>query len=105
MISFIVKEIFKAGWTSQSVKEQIHFIEMQFSQESMLRRSYPVSLCLIFFSEAQDLFLFVHSLDALHLRSPRTQELLSKLASLPKVHLLATVDHLHALQRINLFHL
>jgi origin recognition complex subunit 2 len=85
MISFIVKEIFKAGWTSQSVKEQIHFIEMQFSQE-----------------KAQDLFLFVHSLDALHLRSPRTQELLSKLASLPKVHLLATVDHLHALQLWNL---
>lgn len=42
------------------------------------------------------LFLLVHSLDGPMLRPERTQHMLSRLAQAPRVHLIATIDHINA---------
>ena len=44
----------------------------------------------------QDLYLIVHNIDGASLRSERAQQVLSHLASVPRVHLLASIDHINA---------
>ncbi|XP_063704434.1 origin recognition complex subunit 2 [Culicoides brevitarsis] len=41
------------------------------------------------------LFLLVHNLDGVMLRNDRAQSVLSRLASVPNIHLIATIDHIN----------
>ena len=43
----------------------------------------------------RDLYLVLHNIDAISLRTPRSLAILSLLASSPRIHLIATFDHLH----------
>lgn len=40
-------------------------------------------------------FIIVHNLDAPMLRCEKSQTILSRLASMPKIHLVASVDHIN----------
>lgn len=42
------------------------------------------------------IFLLIHNLDGGMLRSSKAQDVLSRLASIPNVHMLASVDHINA---------
>ncbi|KAK7080938.1 Origin recognition complex subunit 2, partial [Halocaridina rubra] len=46
--------------------------------------------------EAEPLFIIIHNLDGPMLRMEKTQKSLAQLASLPSVHLLASIDHINA---------
>jgi origin recognition complex subunit 2 len=50
-------------------------------------------LALLEEDKAQDITLIIHSIDRIPLRRPVTQTLLSRLASHPQVHLIASADH------------
>jgi origin recognition complex subunit 2 len=50
-------------------------------------------LALLEEDKAQDITLIIHSMDRIPLRRPVTQTLLSRLASHPQVHLIASADH------------
>jgi len=43
-----------------------------------------------------ELFVLVHSIDGPHLRNAEAQALLSQLAEIPAVHVIATTDHVLA---------
>ena len=43
-----------------------------------------------------DLFLIVHNIDGIMLRSSKAQSVLANLAQLKNVHLIATIDHINA---------
>lgn len=50
------------------------------------------------------LYLLIHNIDGIMLRSNKVQDLLSCLASIPNIRILASVDHINApLCMINLF--
>lgn len=57
------------------------------SLPSSKRRSTTVS--------DKDLYLVIHNIDAPSLRTPRSLAILSLLASSPRIHLIASFDHLH----------
>lgn len=42
------------------------------------------------------IFLFVHNIDGPNLRAPKVQEILSRLARVRNIHLIASVDHINA---------
>lgn len=42
-----------------------------------------------------NLFLIVHNLDGVMLRNERSQSVLSRLASFPNIHLIASIDHIN----------
>lgn len=42
------------------------------------------------------LYLLIHNLDGGMLRSHKAQDVLSRLASIPNIHVLASVDHINA---------
>ncbi|ELR13629.1 origin recognition complex2, putative [Acanthamoeba castellanii str. Neff] len=44
----------------------------------------------------EDLFIIVHNIDGLALRSPAAQSVLARLASIPQIHMLASIDHAYA---------
>lgn len=46
-------------------------------------------------STSKRLFLIVHNLDGAMLRNEKTQTIISRLASVPQVHLIASVDHIN----------
>ncbi|GBM77351.1 Origin recognition complex subunit 2 [Araneus ventricosus] len=49
------------------------------------------------FSEGKDeLYLIIHNLDGMSLRSTKTQTLLSSLATVPNIHFVASIDHINA---------
>jgi len=50
-------------------------------------------LALLEKDKSQDITLIIHSIDRVPLRRPATQTLLSRLASHPQVHLIASADH------------
>lgn len=43
-----------------------------------------------------DIFIVIHNLDGEALRSEKTQSVLSNMAALPKIHLLASIDHINS---------
>uniref|UniRef100_A0A336K9E3 Origin recognition complex subunit 2 n=1 Tax=Culicoides sonorensis TaxID=179676 RepID=A0A336K9E3_CULSO len=50
------------------------------------------------FSEIPEthLFLLIHNLDGVMLRNDRAQSVLSRLATIPNIHLIATIDHINS---------
>jgi len=48
------------------------------------------------FQPAKRLYIVLHNIDGAQLRSPEAQAVLGELASMPRVHLIASVDHVNA---------
>ena len=48
------------------------------------------------FQPAKRLYVVLHNIDGAQLRSPEAQAVLGELASMPRVHLIASVDHVNA---------
>ena len=48
------------------------------------------------FQPAKRLYIVLHNIDGQQLRSPEAQAVLGELASMPRVHLIASVDHVNA---------
>lgn len=46
--------------------------------------------------EVAPLFIIIHNLDGAMLRAEKTQAAIARLASLPRVHVLASLDHINA---------
>jgi origin recognition complex subunit 2 len=47
-------------------------------------------------SDVKPLFLLIHNIDSPNLRSPKVKSQLATLASLPRIHLIASIDHVNA---------
>lgn len=52
----------------------------------------------LFFSlvDDVDLYIVIHSIDGLALRSVKTQAILSALAAIPSIHFICSMDHINA---------
>lgn len=44
----------------------------------------------------ESIYLLIHNIDGAMLRSNKVQDTLSRLANIPNIHLLASVDHINA---------
>jgi origin recognition complex subunit 2 len=71
----------KGGHSSKHWTDQSEYLRLCLNQDLTI---YP------------RLYLVIHNIDGLNLRSDNVQTVLSLLASIPKVHLVASVDHIHA---------
>jgi len=50
------------------------------------------------------LYLIIHNIDGVMLRSNKAQNILASLAIIPNIHVVASVDHINApLRKLNLF--
>ena len=65
----------------------------------MNRKASTRNVALLLFCFAatdEDLFLIIHNIDGTMLRSEKVQSVLSHLAHVPNVHVIASVDHINA---------
>jgi len=81
-----------------TLKDILNTIAGSITERSYKLGSQPADmldnlLALLEKDKAQDITLIIHSIDRVPLRRPVTQTLLSRLASHPQVHLIASADH------------
>ncbi|CAK8690727.1 unnamed protein product [Clavelina lepadiformis] len=80
ILTHICDEIIKVPHT-QNPEDQLEILQQYFGKES---------------SSKESLFLVIHNIDGISLRNSRTQSILSHLAELPHVHIIASIDHINA---------
>jgi origin recognition complex subunit 2 len=81
---------------SSSLKNSLKILDFGFST---LVKKGPVAKGLtryLFPPTDEDLFLIIHNIDGPMLRAEKVQTVLSMLADVPNVHLLASVDHINS---------
>ncbi|XP_069839444.1 origin recognition complex subunit 2 [Dendropsophus ebraccatus] len=79
ILNAITEEALGHPGTFRSPLDQINFIVEKFKEESTL-----------------ELYLLIHNLDSHMLRGDKSQQILGQLASIPNIHLLASIDHINA---------
>ncbi|XP_074155199.1 origin recognition complex subunit 2 [Sminthopsis crassicaudata] len=79
ILNSITEEILDHMGTFRSVLDQLDWIINKFKDDSSL-----------------ELFLLIHNLDSQMLRGDKSQQILGQLSSLPKVYLIASIDHINA---------
>ncbi|XP_061432336.1 origin recognition complex subunit 2 [Lethenteron reissneri] len=78
VLNSIISEVLEDGIGIRNPMEQLAHICSRFRQDSSL-----------------ELYLVIHNIDGEMLRAERSQRVLGQLASLPNVHLIASVDHIN----------
>ncbi|XP_032833233.2 origin recognition complex subunit 2 [Petromyzon marinus] len=78
VLNSIISEFLEDGIGIRNPMEQLDYICTRFRQDSSL-----------------ELYLVIHNIDGEMLRAERNQRVLGQLASLPNVHLIASVDHIN----------
>ncbi|XP_027729692.1 origin recognition complex subunit 2 [Vombatus ursinus] len=79
ILNSITEEVLDHMGTFQSVLDQLDWIINKFKDDSSL-----------------ELFLLIHNLDSQMLRGDKSQQILGQLSSLPKIYLIASIDHINA---------
>ncbi|XP_051876056.1 origin recognition complex subunit 2 isoform X2 [Pristis pectinata] len=79
ILNSITEEILQYDGSFRNPMDQLGFIIRAFNEDPTL-----------------DLYLLIHNIDGQMLRGDRNQQILSQLAAIPGVHLLASIDHLNA---------
>ncbi|XP_044525328.1 origin recognition complex subunit 2 [Gracilinanus agilis] len=79
ILNSITEEILEHMGTFRSVLDQLDWIINRFKDDSSL-----------------ELFLLIHNLDSQMLRGDKSQQILGQLSSLPKIYLIASIDHINA---------
>ncbi|XP_068924852.1 origin recognition complex subunit 2 isoform X1 [Petaurus breviceps papuanus] len=79
ILNSITEEILDHMGTFRSVLDQLNWIINRFKDDSTL-----------------ELFLLIHNLDSQMLRGDKSQQILGQLSSLPKIYLIASIDHINA---------
>ena len=72
--------------------EDLMGLEKISSQEECMR----VISCTMNNNPQDKIYLLIHNIDGPMLRSPNAQDVLSRLASIPNIHLLSSIDHINA---------
>jgi len=80
ILSCICEDILQETSTYANIDAQIKLILQKYSSVQ----------------NSNDLFIIIHNIDGLPLRNSLTQNILSRLAELPCIHVLATIDHINA---------
>uniref|UniRef100_A0A8C8VRJ2 Origin recognition complex subunit 2 n=1 Tax=Pelusios castaneus TaxID=367368 RepID=A0A8C8VRJ2_9SAUR len=79
ILSSITEEVLDYTGTFRSPLDQLDLITKRFKEDSSL-----------------ELYLLIHNLDSKMLRGDKSQQILAQLASLPNIHLIASIDHINA---------
>ncbi|KAM3917432.1 origin recognition complex subunit 2 [Leptodactylus fuscus] len=79
ILNCITEEALGYSGTFRRPLDQMNFIVQKFKEDPSLK-----------------LYLLIHNLDSHMLRGERNQQLLGQLASVPNIHLLASIDHINA---------
>ncbi|XP_069471540.1 origin recognition complex subunit 2 isoform X2 [Ambystoma mexicanum] len=79
ILNSITEEVLDHMGTFRSPMDQLDFIIKAFRQDSSL-----------------ELYLIIHNVDSQMLRGDKTQQVLGQLASVPNIHLIASIDHINA---------
>ncbi|NWW92380.1 ORC2 protein, partial [Rhynochetos jubatus] len=79
ILSSITEEVLDHIGTFRSPLDQLEFIIKRFKEDSSL-----------------ELYILIHNLDSQMLRGERSQQILAQLSSLPRIYLIASVDHINA---------
>ncbi|XP_068101237.1 origin recognition complex subunit 2 [Hyperolius riggenbachi] len=79
ILNSITEEALGHSGTFRSPLDQMDFILQKFKKDSTLQ-----------------LYLLIHNLDSHMLRGDKSQQILGQLASIPNIHLLASIDHINA---------
>uniref|UniRef100_A0A8C5Q6F9 Origin recognition complex subunit 2 n=1 Tax=Leptobrachium leishanense TaxID=445787 RepID=A0A8C5Q6F9_9ANUR len=79
ILNSITEDALGHSGTFRSLLDQMDFIVQRFKDDTAL-----------------ELYLLIHNLDSQMLRGDKSQQLLAHLSSIPRVHLLASVDHINA---------
>ena len=81
VLTTITNDILQVGDKFRDTNTHLNFISQVLQSES----------CFV-----KDIYIIIHNIDGRQLRKPQTQELFGLLASIPSVHLIASIDHLMA---------
>lgn len=79
ILNNITEDILEHATSFHGVQDQLDFIEVTYTGP-----------------DVAPLFIIIHNLDGAMLRAEKTQAAIARLASLPRVHVLASVDHINA---------
>ncbi|XP_008944848.1 PREDICTED: origin recognition complex subunit 2, partial [Merops nubicus] len=79
ILNSITEEVLNHIGTFRSPLDQLEFIIKSFKEDSSL-----------------ELYILIHNLDSQMLRGERSQQILAQLSSLPKIYLIASIDHINA---------
>uniref|UniRef100_A0A8C4WTG8 Origin recognition complex subunit 2 n=2 Tax=Gopherus TaxID=38771 RepID=A0A8C4WTG8_9SAUR len=79
ILNSITEEVLDHVGTFRSPLDQLDLIMKRFKEDSSL-----------------ELYLLIHNLDSKMLRGDKSQQILAQLASLPNIHLIASIDHINA---------
>ncbi|KAM9123477.1 origin recognition complex subunit 2 isoform 2-T6 [Pangshura tecta] len=79
ILNSITEEVLDHVGTFRSPLDQLDLILKRFKEDSSL-----------------ELYLLIHNLDSKMLRGDKSQQILAQLASLPNIHLIASIDHINA---------
>ncbi|NXP50438.1 ORC2 protein, partial [Heliornis fulica] len=79
ILNSITEEVLDYVGTFRSPLDQLEFIIKRFKEDSSL-----------------ELYVLIHNLDSQMLRGERSQQILAQLSALPRVYLIASIDHINA---------
>ncbi|NXJ42720.1 ORC2 protein, partial [Ciconia maguari] len=79
ILNSITEEVLDHIGTFRSPLDQLEFIIKRFKEDSSL-----------------ELYVLIHNLDSQMLRGERSQQILAQLSSLPRIYLIASIDHINA---------
>ncbi|NWT84530.1 ORC2 protein, partial [Lanius ludovicianus] len=79
ILNSITEEVLDHIGTFHSPVDQLEFIIKRFKEDSSL-----------------ELYVLIHNLDSQMLRGERSQQILAQLSSLPRIYLIASIDHINA---------
>ncbi|NXW75531.1 ORC2 protein, partial [Hirundo rustica] len=79
ILNSITEEVLDHIGTFRSPLDQLEFITKRFKEDSSL-----------------ELYVLIHNVDSQMLRGERSQQILAQLSSLPRIYLIASIDHINA---------
>uniref|UniRef100_K7F8T3 Origin recognition complex subunit 2 n=1 Tax=Pelodiscus sinensis TaxID=13735 RepID=K7F8T3_PELSI len=79
ILNSITEEVLDHVGTFRSPLDQLDLVVKRFNEDPSL-----------------ELYLLIHNLDSKMLRGDKSQQILAQLASLPNIHLIASIDHINA---------
>ncbi|NWI16074.1 ORC2 protein, partial [Crypturellus soui] len=79
ILNSVTEEVLEHTGTFRSPLDQLEFIMKRFKEDSSL-----------------ELYVVIHNLDSQMLRGERSQQILAQLSSLPRIYLIASIDHINA---------
>lgn len=104
ILNTLTCEVLEHQGSFRTPSDQIQYITQTLKDSECVCKLSVLSLCVFLFCKSKcvlsgpdlHVYLLIHNIDGLMLRGEKTQSALGQLASLPNLHLVASIDHINA---------